>query len=131
MVFALFITCILAVVLIPVSFWFPKIYNTEKSVQDLATFYLLVQALALPMWSYTNSCYFILRSGGKTGITFMFDFIFTWFVSIPLAFFLARYTDMDIHLLMIIVTYSEIIKVVVGYFMVRSDIWINNIVDKQ
>ena len=90
-----------------------------------------MQALALPMWSYTNSCYFILRSGGKTGITFMFDFIFTWFVSIPLAFFLARYTDMDIHLLMIIVTYSEIIKVVVGYFMVRSDIWINNIVDKQ
>ena len=85
----------------------------------------------MPIWAYTNASYFILRSGGKTGITFLFDFLFSWAVMIPLAFVLTNYTTMDIHLLFSIVTFSEILKVFVGYFMVRSGIWINNIVEHE
>ena len=36
---------------------------------------------------------------------------------------------MDFRLLFVIVTFSEILKCVVGYLMVRSKIWVNNIVD--
>lgn len=48
---------------------------------------------------------------------------------IPLAFILAYFTDMNIRLLFAVVTFSEIVKVIIGYFMVKSDVWINNIVD--
>ena len=128
-VFSLMATVVMAILMVPLSFWFPSIYNTEESVRSLATDYLLIQAVAMPIWSYTNSCYFTLRSGGKTGITFMFDFTVSWAVMIPLAFILTRFTNMDIHWIMAIVTYSEILKVIMGYFLVRSDIWVNNIVD--
>jgi Na+-driven multidrug efflux pump len=70
-----------------------------------------------------------LRSGGKTGITFLFDFGYTFLFMIPLAFILTYFTDMDIRPLWAVVTFSEIIKVIIGYFMVKSDLWINNIVD--
>ena len=91
---------------------------------------IIIQAIAIPLMSYTNACYFTLRSGGKTGLTFMFDFGFTWLLMIPLAYILTYLTDLDIRPLFAIVTFSEIIKAVIGYFMVRSGIWINNIVDK-
>ena len=90
---------------------------------------IIIQALAMPMWGYTNACYFTLRSGGKTGITFLFDFGFTWFLMIPLAAVLSYFTSLDIRIVFAAVTLSEIVKVFIGYFMVRSNVWINNIVD--
>ena len=61
-------------------------------------------------------------------MTFLFDFGYTWLLMIPLAYVLTRYTTLDIRPLFAAVTFSEVVKVVIGYFMVRSDIWINNIV---
>ncbi|MCQ2527668.1 MAG: MATE family efflux transporter [Saccharofermentans sp.] len=126
--FSVAVTAGLTLIMIPVAYVFPKMYNTEADIRALATYFILVQAIALPMWSYTNACYFILRSGGRTGITFLFDFIYTWVVMIPLAFVLANFTSLEIHMLFVVVTFSEIIKVIVGYFMVKSGIWVQNIV---
>ena len=125
---SLVLTLILTVLMVPFAFFFPSIYNTEENVKSLATYFILISAIAMPIWSYTNSAYFTLRSGGKTGVTFAFDFGFTWFIMIPLAFILTNFTGMDIHGVFAIVTMSELIKVVIGYFMVKSDMWVENIV---
>lgn len=126
-VFSMVVSGIVGIVMAPVAYAFPQLYNTTEEIKQLATFIILIQAIALPLWAFTNSSYFILRSGGKTFITFLFDFVYTWAVMIPLAFVLSRYTTLEIHWLFAIVTYSEVLKVVVGFFMVRSGVWINNI----
>ena len=118
-----------AAIVIPFAEFFPELYKTTDEIRSLASYMIIVQALAMPLWAYTNACYFTLRSGGKTGITFLFDFGYTFLLMIPLAFVLAYFTDMDIRTLWAVVTFSEIIKVIIGYFMVKSDLWINNIVD--
>ena len=128
--FAVAVTVLLGIVLIPAAYAFPGLYNTEPSVRSLASWIILMQALSFPIYSYSNACYFTLRSGGKTGITFLYDFIFTWFIMIPLAFVLSR-SSMEVHLLFAVVTFSEIIKIIVGYFMVRSEIWMQNIIDRR
>lgn len=127
--FSIVSTVVVSIFLLPVAKFYPQIYKTDEHVKALASYFIIIQAISMPIWSYTNACYFTLRSGGKTGITFLFDFVFTWFVMIPLAFVLTRYTNMEIHLLFAVVTFSEIIKVLVGHFMIKSDIWINNLVD--
>ena len=127
--FAVISAAAVGLITFPFAPFFPKFYNTEDSVRSLAAYMIMIQALAMPLWSYTNACYFTLRSGGKTGITFLFDFGFTWLLMIPLAAVLSYFTDLDIRIVFAIVTYSEIIKVIIGFFMVRSDAWINNIVD--
>ena len=85
----------------------------------------------MPIWSYTNASYFTLRSGGKTGITVLFDFGFTWIVMIPLAYVLTHFTKLDILSVIAIVTYSELLKAVVGYFLMKSGIWVNNMVNEE
>lgn len=122
------VTFVLALIMLPIAYLFPQIYHTEEAIKHLATYIIIIQAIALPMWSYTNACYFTIRSGGKTGITFLFDFGFTWIIMIPLAFFLSRFTNLNIYLLVPIVTYSEFIKAVIGHYMIKSDIWVNKIV---
>ena len=127
--FSVAATVIVSLCMLPLAAVFPQIYNTEAAVKSLASYMIIIQALAMPLMSYTNACYFTLRSGGKTGITFLFDFGFTWLLMIPLAFALAHLTSLDIRPLFTIVTFLEIVKVIIGYFMVKSDAWINNIVD--
>lgn len=129
--FSVVSTVIVAALTLPLAHIFPMIYNTEAEIRSLSSYMIVIQAVAMPLCSFTNACYFTLRSGGKTGITFLFDFGFTFGIMIPLAFCLAYLTKMNIHMLFAIVTLSEIIKVVIGYFMVKSDLWLNNLVDSE
>ena len=129
--FSVAATSLLMIIIIPLAKLFPLLYNTEESIRSLAAYMIIIQAIAMPMWSYTNACYFTLRSGGRTGLTFMFDFLFTWLLVIPMSFALSYFSKMDIHPMYALITFSEMIKVVIGYFMVRSGIWINNIVNDK
>ena len=126
--FNVMMSCLAAVLMIPVAKVFPMLYNTEQSIRDLATYIIVIQIIVTPIWAYTNATYFSLRSGGKTGITFLYDFVFTWFVQIPLAYILANFSTVSIEAMFAIVTFSEVIKCVAGYLMVKSKIWVNNIV---
>lgn len=106
----------------------PLIYNTEQEVRTLTTNLLYVAGAALPIQSMCHVMYFTIRSGGKTFITFLFDCVFTWAVALPIAFCLSRYTDLHIVLIYGCVQFSEIIKVIIGFFLLRSGIWANNMV---
>ena len=106
----------------------PQIYNTTPGVKALACSLLYVSAAAMPMNTYTNSCYFTLRSGGKTVVTFLFDSAFLWCISVPVAFVLSRFTAMPILPLSIAVYALDLIKCAMGFFLVRRRKWVNNIV---
>lgn len=124
-------TVIISLMVLPLAFFFPKLYNTEADIMALASFMIIVHALAMPMYAYTNACYFTIRSGGKTLLTFLFDFCFTWLFMLPIGYFLSYRSSVDIHIMYTVMTMTELVKVVIGYFLVRSDLWINNIVDDK
>lgn len=109
----------------------PKLYNTEESVRNLATLFMITAACCMPVNAFAHCCYFTLRSGGKTIITFLFDSVFTWVVCVSTAYLLANYTDMPITILYPLCSALEIIKCIVGGILVNKGVWINNIVDEQ
>ena len=106
----------------------PQIYNTTDSVKALACDLLLVGAAMMPINAFTNACYFTLRSGGKTIITFIFDSAFLWVIAVPAAFVLSRFSPMPILPMYITVSLLDLIKCVVGYYLVKRRKWVNNIV---
>ncbi len=110
-----------------VSGVFPRIYNTTPEVQKLATTLICINALLMPFNAYTNATYFTLRSGGQTGVTFLFDSCFVWTVCVPLAFILSRFTDLNIIWLFLICQSTDLIKCVIGYIMIRRGAWIRNL----
>ena len=52
--------------------FFPMIYNTTDEIKELATSFIRVAAACMPIYAFETCCYFTIRSGGKTLITFLF-----------------------------------------------------------
>ena len=109
--------------------YIPNLYETTDEVKSLATSFLLICAVSMPFNAFTHGCYFTLRSGGQTKITMAFDSCFVWVICIPLAYCLANFTSIPIIPMFLICTATELIKCVIGYFFVKSDRWVNNIVN--
>ena len=125
--FSVFLCVISALLMISVSGLFPRIYNTSGEIRALATRLICVTACFMPVHAFNNASYFIIRSGGKTWITFLFDSFFCWIASIPAAFFLAHYTQVPIVPMFAIVSSFELIKVGIGSMLVNKGIWIRDI----
>ena len=109
--------------------FFPRLYNTEPAIREMARDFIWVAAILMPMNAFVNASYFTLRSGGKTVITFFFDCGYVWVVSIPLAYCLSRFTDLPIQPLYFICQGADILKCVVGYILVKKGVWIEKLVD--
>lgn len=119
----------LTVILIALAPFFPRLYETTDFVRTIGRNMIIINALFFPVQGYLNSLYFTLRSGGKTVITFLFDSVFTWVVSIPIAFFLNNYTGLSIYLIFALIQLADIIKLAIGYVLIRKGVWITNLVE--
>ena len=119
----------ISVIMILLGGLFPEIYKTEASIKVLAKSFIIISALAMPLCAFSHCSYFTLRSGGKTIITVLFDSVYTWLLVIPFAYVLAHFTTLSITSIFFLVSFTEIIKVIIGYFMVKSNVWLQNIVN--
>ncbi len=106
---------------------FPQIYNTTEAVRDLARDLLWLDAIFLTARGLYNCCYFTLRSGGKTLLTFLFDSVSMWALNIPVAFVLAHFTGLPLVSMYLIVQIVDALKTVLGLYLVKKGIWVNNL----
>ena len=126
--FSVAISVVVGVSLIACSHAIPLLYDVLPSVRSLASKLILVCACIMPFNAFCNCEYFILRSGGKTGITFLFDCGFTWVLCIPLAYLLTHFTAMSVVLIFLCERFLDVIKGVIGLVLVKKGVWIHNIV---
>ena len=123
-VFSVFCCVIMAALMFVVGGFFPGIYNTTEEIRELATSFIAVSAIIMPFCAFSHASYFTLRSGGKTVVTFLFDSVFTWVIVVPAAYLLAHFTGLGIVSIYFLVQGTELIKVIIGYFMVKSNVWV-------
>ena len=108
---------------------FPRIYNTSDDIRVLAAGFLRISAACMPIYAYINASYFIMRSGGSTVITFIFDSGFCWLVTIPAVYFLEKYTGFGILAIFLIVQLIDLIKCAIGFFLIQKGVWIRNLTE--
>lgn len=128
--FSVAICVLIGIVMAVIAPFFPRMYNTSNEVQNLAERFIIVAAIFMPQQAFMHAAYFTLRSGGKTIVTFFFDSVFVWVVSIPLAFVLSRYTSMNIVLIYFCCQGIDIIKCMIGFVLVKKGIWLQNIISE-
>ena len=108
----------------------PRIYNTSETVRALAADLIRVTACFMPLYAFTCSCYFTLRAGGQSVITFVFDSLYQWTLVVPLAFVLSRFTALPILPMYIAVQSTELIKCVLGHYLVKKRKWVRDLVNR-
>src|SRR5699024_477002 len=110
---------------------FPKFYNTSEAVKVTATNMLRVGGACLWIGSLYNASYYTLRSGGKTIITLLFDSVGTVFVTYPVSYLLAHYTNLSIVHMYLIICFVDLYKVILGLTLVKKGIWVKNLADNR
>ena len=120
-------TCV-AIVMFVMAPLFPMLYNTNDEARELAKYLIMITAFFMPQNAFLHATYFTLRSGGKTIITFLFDSVFIWCVSVPIAFVLSRYTGIHVLVIYACVQLADLIKCVIGFVLVKKGVWLQNIV---
>ncbi len=106
----------------------PRIYNTSDNVRSIAAELIGVVAAFMPVYAFTNSCYFTLRAGGEAIITFFFDSAYQWVLVLPLAFILTRMTALPILPIYIAVQGMDLVKCFLGWYLVKKKKWVRDLV---
>lgn len=127
-VFSVAICFVIGGVMAAVSPLIPQIYNASEEVRSLATDFILIVALTMPINSLANACYFTLRSGGQTLVTFLFDSFYVCVFTVPLAYAMHYLFHMPIVPLFLVCQLVDIGKCVIGLIMIKKGLWIKNIV---
>ena len=122
------INIVIGGLMIIASPYIPLLYNVGPEVRALTSRLLVIAGLALPIHSFAHVTYFTIRSGGRTVITFLFDAVYTWVVTVLTAFLLCTYTDWPVEKIYFCVQFIDVIKIVIGLLMLRSDFWARNVV---
>ena len=117
-----------ALVMLLIAPLFPQLYNTDPGTRQLAAYLIMAQAIFMPQNAFLHAAYFTLRSGGKTLVTFLFDSVFVWCVSVPIAFVLSRYTTMFVVFIFACVQIGDWLKCIIGFVLVKKGVWMQNIV---
>ena len=126
--FSVFCCIGVAAVLLVLAPLFPELYNTNPEAKKLACQFIMISALFMPNNAFLHAAYFTLRSGGKTVITFLFDSVFMWCVSVSMAFVLSRYTGLSVVVIFALVQAADIIKSIIGFILVKKGVWLQNFV---
>lgn len=116
------------IILAAIAYFFPMLYNTTDYIRSLATQFILIAAFNMPFCAYTHASYFIIRSGGNALITVLFDSVFTWLIVVPLAAYMSYFTGLPVTMMVAIIRATEIVKCVIAFALVKSGIWVRNIV---
>ncbi len=131
LIFCCIVVCIgVGIIMSICAPFIPNLYNTTDLVKDLASKFLIVSAIMLPFNAFANSTYFTLRSGGLTGVTFIFDSGYIWVISVPVAFVLSRFTGMPIFSLYVVVSVLDFIKCFIGAYLLKQGKWLRSLVSE-
>ena len=126
--FSVFSCILVAIAMLLPARLFPLLYNTNDEARTLATYFITITAIFMPLHAFLHSAYFTLRSGGKTIVTFLFDSVFIWCVSVTIAFLLSHYTTLPVVAVYVCVQLGDLIKCVIGFVLVKKGMWLQNIV---
>lgn len=127
--FSVCCTVVIGALLIALSPVFPRIYNTGDEVRSLATYMIIVTAVSTPFSAFAYCAYFTLRSGGKIFVTMLFDSLFMCLFVVPLAYFLMKVCGVGIHTAFLAVTFTDAVKALLGYMLLRRGDWANRIIE--
>lgn len=132
LLFAVIVAIVFGLILATISFFVPKLYpEASDAARNMATKFMLIVALFLPVYAYNTGCFFVLRSGGKTSLTFIFDSGFMWVLAVPTAFLLSLLTNLPIPVVYLLVQTLDLVKTFLGTMFLRKKTWLRNLTVTQ
>ncbi|NLL62742.1 MAG: MATE family efflux transporter [Ruminococcaceae bacterium] len=127
--FSFLVSVVVCAIFCVIAIYAPALYNTTPEIRLLATRFMQIIGLIMPAGALANSMYFTLRSGGRTYLTILFDSGFVWLFCVTTAYFLSRFTTIEILPMFFIIQALTWLKVIFSFPFVKKGIWLKNIIN--
>ena len=72
----------------------------------------------------------LLNSGGDSKFVFGMESMATWLIGVPSGFVMAFYFELPIYWVYLVLSFEELVRLIVGYARVRSKKWVRSLVDE-
>lgn len=105
----------------------PVWFNVSELNYQMASALILVQAALSWTQGYSNTIYFILRSGGDMKSVLVIDGLFTWYGPVLFSFLCARIFHLPLLWAYLLTEGTGLIKVVLATLFYRKGKWLNNL----
>lgn len=107
-----------------IPFMFKEVDNVQKGI---ATKLIIVYALMLVFNCWSITCYYTLKAGGKTIQTLVLDTGSLFILYVPLSFFLACFTNLNIIYVYFLIRCLDIVRTLIGFILVSKRKWLVNL----
>ncbi|MCF0111146.1 MAG: MATE family efflux transporter [Erysipelotrichaceae bacterium] len=129
--FSFKLAILFAVLMFGASFVVPHFYSVSPESKQLAVSFLRVMCLLFWIYMMNTQMYFILRAGGEMKKTLLMDSAFMWAINIPVVASLTYLTGYSILVLYIAGQMTDVLKLAVGYRMIRKETWVVNLTEEN
>ncbi len=127
--FAVMVSVVVAIIAFVIADYIPLLYNVSFESKQKAVYFIKAAACFMPFLCYENSSYFTLRAGGRVLITSLFDGFFVLFVSCTIAFTVRQFASVAVTYAA--VQFADVLKATLGFVLLRSKIWVRNLVGEN
>ena len=107
---------------------YPMLYKTDAEVSALATAFIRIVGFTIPLTGYAHVCYYTVRAGGRTMLTFLFDSFYVLGFVVTLSYAMT-WLGVPILTVFLITHISDLGKCIIGSFMIKSGIWMQNVTE--
>jgi putative MATE family efflux protein len=123
-------TCLISLVLLPLPLVLPFLFNVSSGTLAYAGAMLLVLALSFPVRAFNTALVVsVCHAGGDTAFCAIFDLVFMWFFSLPLAALAGFGFGAPVLLVYLIITAEDLMKMLfLGIGRFKSGKWLHNVV---
>jgi putative MATE family efflux protein len=116
------------VVLLLLSQLLPFIFNVNENVITMANTMFFLLCIFYPFRSFNISMVVgICRAGGDTIFCVIYDILFLWAIALPLAALAGFVFHAPVWVLFLCVNSEECLKVILGFWRLRSGKWLRNV----
>jgi putative MATE family efflux protein len=129
-IFMPFFTCLITLVLLPLPLVLPLLFNVNHETLAYAGAMLVILALSFPVRAFNTALVIsVCHAGGDTTFCAIFDLVFMWFFSLPLAALAGFVFGAPLLLVYLIITAEDIMKMLfLGIGRFKSGKWLHNVV---
>jgi putative MATE family efflux protein len=126
--FAPLVAALAALVLIPLSRLLPFIFNVGDQVFAISSAMFILLSCSYPFRAFNMAMIIgVCRAGGDTVFGVLYDLIFMWLISLPLAAAGAFLFHAPVWVVYLLIIIEDPLKVILGLWRLKSGKWLNHV----
>jgi putative MATE family efflux protein len=126
--FAPLVAALAAFILIPLSRLLPVFFNVNDGVFAITSIMFILLSCSYPFRAFNMSMIIgVCRAGGDTVFGVLYDLIFMWLISLPLAAAAAFLFHFPVWLVYLLIIIEDPLKVTLGLWRLKTGKWLNSV----